>query len=214
MTNSIIDNFAALPVGTWLEILAVNADESREEVDKQVATLSLLTGKDERDILNLPIYEYSELARKADFLGVAPEKYARTARKYVLGGFTLVPTSDLRKITAAQYIDFQTFAPGGDKNLVEILSVFLVPEGKEYNDGYDVLEVQDAIRRELSVEQAVALCAFFLMKYAALIKGTITSLSRLMKKEKDAAKREKIAARMAELKTAGASLTSGAGLLM
>ena len=212
--TQIIDNFATLPLGVWLDILAVNADDSREEVDKQVATLSLLTGMPERDILNLPIYEYSELARKADFLGIAPERYARTARKYTLGGFTLIPTSDLRKITAAQYIDFQTFAPGGDKNLVEILSVFLVPEGKEYNDGYDVLEVQDAIRRELSVEQAVALCAFFLTKYAALIKGTITSLSRLMKKEKDAKKREKIAERMAELKTAAGLVISGAGLQM
>ena len=210
--TQIIDNFAALPLGVWLDILAVNADESREEVDKQVATLHLLTGMPERDILNLPIYEYSELARKADFLGVAPVRYARTARKYTLGGFTLIPTSDLRKITAAQYIDFQTFAPGGDKNLVEILSVFLVPEGKDYNDGYDVLEVQDAIRAELSVEQAVALCAFFLSKYAALIKGTTTSLFRLMKREKDKVKRERIAAKIAELKAAGASLIGGAGL--
>lgn len=211
MTTNFIDNFAALPLGTWLDILAVNADTDREDIDKQVSTLAILAGTDERTILDLPIAEYKALATKAEFLAVVPKRYARTANRYTLGGFTLVPTTDLRKITAAQYIDFQTFAPEGDRRLVEIISVFLVPEGRNYNDGYDIGRVQDAIRDHLSVEQALALCAFFLSRYAALIKATTTSLFRLARKERDPKRREAILRRIAELKTAADSLTAGAG---
>lgn len=211
MNMTIIDSFAALPLGTYLDILAINADEARDEVDRQVAVLALLTGASERDILNLPIAEYSELARKADFLGTPPAIPSRIAASYVCGPFRLKPTADFRKVTAAQYIDFQTFAPEGDARFVELLSVFLVPEGKAYNDGYDVLEVQDAIRADLTVLDALALSAFFLTRFAASIRATEISLSRLVRKERNPQKRARMEAQLARLQAAKASLTAGAG---
>lgn len=211
----IIDNFAALPVGTWLEILEVNADESRDDVEKQAGTIALLTGLSEREVLNLPITEYSTLARKADFLAHAPARLPRAARSYKAGRFTLKMQADFQKITAAQYIDFQTFAPEGDKRLVELLSVALVPDGCDYNDGYDVAEVQDAIRADISVEQAMSLTAFFLSRFAALIKTTRNSLSRMTKTERNPERREMLRTRMAEMTAAWENLCSaGAGLQM
>lgn len=211
MTMTIIDSFAALPLGTYLDILAIDADEARDEVDRQVAVLALLTGASEREILNLPIAEYSELARKADFLGTKPAIPSRIASSYVCGPFRLKPTADFRKVTAAQYIDFQTFAPEGDARFVELLSVFLVPEGKAYNDGYDVLEVQDAIRADLTVLDALALSAFFLTRFAASIRATETSLYRLVRKERNPQKRARMEAQLERLQAAKASLTAGAG---
>ena len=67
-----IDTFAALPVGTWLDILAAQEDPARDPVDRQVEILSLLTGLPEKRILALPITEYSDLARRAEFLATAP----------------------------------------------------------------------------------------------------------------------------------------------
>ena len=211
--TQIIDNFAALPVGVWLDILAVNADTSRDDVDKQVGTLALLTGLTEREVLTLPIVEYRDLARKADFLGVAPTRLLRAARSYKAGRFTLRPHVDLRKITAAQYIDFQTFAPEGDKRLVELLSVALIPDGCEYNDGYDIAEVQDAIRADISVEQALSLTAFFLSRFAALIRSTRNSLRRLARTERNRERRGRLVTSLTEMETAmEALLQGGAGL--
>lgn len=211
--TQIIDNFAALPVGVWLDILAVNADTSRDDVDKQVGTLALLTGLTEREVLTLPIVEYRDLARKADFLGVAPTRLPRAARSYKAGRFTLRPHVDLRKITAAQYIDFQTFAPEGDKRLVELLSVALIPDGCEYNDGYDIAEVQDAIRADISVEQALSLTAFFLSRFAALIRSTRNSLRRLARTERNRERRGRLVTSLTEMETAmEALLQGGAGL--
>lgn len=211
MTMTITDTFAALPLGTYLDILAIQDDAARDEVDKQVATLALLTGASEREILNLPIAEYSGLAAAARFLGERPAIPSRIAASYVCGPFRLKPTADFRKVTAAQYIDFQTFAPEGDARFVELLSVFLVPEGKAYNDGYDVLEVQAAIRADLSVLDALALSAFFLRRFAASIRATEISLYRLARKERNPRKRARMEARLKELEAAKASLEAGAG---
>ena len=214
-TNSIIENFAALPVGVWLDILAVNSDEAREDIDKQVGTIALLTGMTEREVLNLPIAEYSALARKADFLGVAPARLPRAARSYKCGDWTLRAQMDLRKITAAQYIDFQTFAPEGDKRLVELLSVVLIPDGKEYNDGYDIAEVQAAIREHLSVEQALSLTAFFLTKFAALIRSTRNSLSQIARTERNKERRGRLMVTLTEMEATLETLfTSGVGSQM
>lgn len=202
-----IDNYTDLSLRKYEEVIRANNIES--EIDRQVKVISILTDLSEREVLNLPIAEYSELAGKALFLTKPMPKIPGPAKKYRVDGFTLVPTTDLRKITTAQYIDFQTYAPGADSKIVEILSCFLVPEGKMYNDGYDILEVQEAIR-DLSVKDTIALSAFFLTKYANLIKATKISLAKAVKREKGA-KRAQMEAQMARLTKAINSLTGGVG---
>ena len=50
-----IDNWRDLPLGVYLDILDVYADPLREDIDKQVSALALLTGRTDNDILDLPI---------------------------------------------------------------------------------------------------------------------------------------------------------------
>ena len=201
-----IDNYKDLPLGIYEQICAVKRDE---EIDTQVAVIALLSGCTEREVLNLPIAEYAARSAAAGFLAAPPEKLPRVADAYRAGGFKLVPTRDLRKLTAAQYIDFQAFAPDADHRLVEILSCFIVPDECKYGDGYDIDDVHAAIR-ELSVADALALSAFFFGRYAALIRSTRISLERMRKRERDPEKMARIAESLARLKTAGEAL--GAGL--
>lgn len=197
---NIIDSYAALPVGLWLQVLAVNADAAREEIDKQVGTIALLSGLSEREVLALPLADYRALASRTEFLASSPERLPRAASSYTAGRFVLVPALDLRKITTAQYVDFQTFVKEGDDRIVEILSVALVPKGAGYNDGsYDVAEVQDAIREDISVEQALSLSAFFFSKLARSIRSSLTYWSRRARREKDPAKVTAIAQKLQEL---------------
>lgn len=184
-----IDNYRDLSLRKYEQIIQANKIES--DIDRQVAVIAILTDLSEREVLNLPISEYTELATKTTFLTKEMARIPRPAHRYKVGNFTLIPTTDLRKVTTAQYIDFQNYAPGADEKLVEILSCFLIPEGYKYNDGYDVIEVQDAIR-DLSVQDAVSLSAFFLHKYAALIRGTRISLEKMLKRERNPETRAKI----------------------
>ena len=59
-----------------------------------------------------------------------------------------------------------------------MLSCFLVPRGKEYNEGYDILDVHNAIREEMSVAEVLALLAFFFKSWEKLIRSTLTSSIR------------------------------------
>lgn len=196
-----------LPLGAYLDIIALQ-DRDMDDIDRRIAILAILTGKTEREILNAPIDQVSAWSDAAAFLERPIGNPGRIASAYKLGGFDLVPTTDLRKITTAQYIDFKTFAPEGDARLVELVSVFLVPRGKTYGDGYDLAEVQGAIRAGLMVSDAVALSAFFLTQYAALIRTSRSFLARLARTETDTAKAARIRKRLADLETLVETLTS------
>lgn len=197
----IIDNYNRLTIGQYIEIQGIAKDETLEDIDRQVQILSVLTGVAEDEILHLPIHEYKELVVKAEFLN--PENIKnisvhQVAKKYIVGKFELVPTRDFRKLETCQYIDFQTYAPDLDKFLVEFLSVILVPKGKRYNEGYDILEVQKAIREEMSVTDGVSIAGFFLTWCRTSIKDSLNYSRRMAEGIKDKTKRGEILARIAE----------------
>ena len=155
-----IDNYNDLKIGKYLEILEA-CKAGGDELETQVKLIAALSGNTETEILNMPITEYSALARSASFLSKAPELPDKPAKVYEVGGFRLVPVMDAGKITTAQYIDFQTLAKHKEGKVVEILSCLLVPEGKRYNEGYDIADVHKAIREEMSVADAMGTYAFF-----------------------------------------------------
>ena len=194
----IIDTYDKLPLGKYMEIQEVSRNESLEDIDKQVQILSILTGVAEPEILHLPIHEYKELVARSGFLNPENIHYHPVARKYVLGKLELIPCRDFRKIETCQYIDFQTYAPDLDKYLVEFLSVILVPKGHRYNEGYDILEVQQAIREEMSVSDGVSLAGFFLTWCRKSIKDSLNYSKQEAMGIKDKTKREAILARIAE----------------
>ena len=203
-----IDNYRDLPVGKYEEIVRL-CDTEMSEVDRKVAIVAILTGKTEDEVLRLPLPTFTQYSAKARFLErECPENLIPgVARSYPIGGFVLVPVTDIRKITAAQYIDFQTFSKERDTRTVEMLSCFLVPRGCEYNDGYDVLDVHRAIREEMSVAEMLALLAFFFGRFLQSTQTILTSSIRSLKKTNPEAA-EELTARYQALAD---SLTAGDG---
>ena len=194
----IIDNYNRLTLGQYMEIQEISNNESLEDIDKQVQILSVLTGMAGEEILHLPIHEYKELVAKSAFLKPGNINFHPVAKKYILGGFELIPCRDFRKIETCQYIDFQTYAPDLDHHLVEFLSVILVPNGHRYNEGYDILEVQKAIREEMSVSDGISLAGFFLTWCRKSIVASLRYSKKEAMKIKDKTKREMIIKRIEE----------------
>ena len=206
-----IDNYRDLPVGKYEEIVRLCNDEMTE-VDRKVAILSILTGKTEDEILKLPLPTFTEYSAKSRFLEKeCPENLIPgVSRAYHLGGFVLLPVTDIRKITAAQFIDFQEFSKQKETKMVEMLSCFLVPRGKDYGEGYDVLEVHQAIREEMSVAEMLALIAFFFGKFIKSSRRITTYSIRMMRK-KDPEKAKEMEAKYKEMVD---SVIDGVGLRM
>lgn len=194
----IIDNYNKLTLGKYIEIQEISRNESLEDIDKQVQILSILTGVAEEEILHLPIMEYKELVAKSGFLNPDTINVHPIAKRYLVGGFELIPVKDFRKIETCQYIDFQTYAPDLDRYLVEFLSVILVPKGHRYNEGYDILEVQKAIREEMCVSDGISIAGFFLTWCRKSIKDSLNYSRRMAMGIKDKTKREEILHRIEE----------------
>lgn len=173
-----IDNYAALPLGTFMELDAINRSDA-EDLDKQVAIVAKLAGKDERDILDLPIPDYTALAAKTNFLRHECPP-ATAPSRLICGDFILEPTKDFTKITTAQYVDFQTFSKKGIDALPDLLSVLLIPEGHKYNDGYDLAQVRETVL-QLPLPAALGLSGFFFERLLASIQASLTSLEGVAK---------------------------------
>ena len=207
----IIDNYRDLPIGMYLDICEIDRNADIDELHKQVCIIAILTGRTEEEIYNLPLEDYRELASKTAYLTNEYDGEVLTAKTYGINGMVLVPTSDFRKITTAQYIDFQTFAKEPEKNIVELLSCMLIPKGKKYNQDYDILELQKALRMHLSVADALSLLAFFFIRYHQLIKDSLISSREAAMRLRDPEKKRRV---LREIQKLEASLKDGDGLPM
>lgn len=194
----IIDNYRNLPIGKYLEILSLSQDESVDALEQQVKTISILTGLTEDDVLALPITKYKELAGKTKFLENGYDGKLQVAKSYGLGGMELIPVKDFAKITTAQYVDFQNLSKEGDQYLVETLSTLLIPKGKKYMDGYEIEDVRQAIRENLSVADVLSLSAFFLTKFVKSIKDFQTYSIKEIQKIPNREMRQKLMKQMQE----------------
>ena len=120
------------------------------------------------------------------------------AKKYIIGGMELIPVTDFRKLETCQYLDFQTYAGDLDKYMAELISVLLVPKGHRYNEGYDIIELQESIRREMSVTEGATIVGFFLTLCERSIGDSLNYSKRMAKGIKDKKEREKILKRIEE----------------
>lgn len=101
------------------------------------------------------------------------------------------------KLTAGQFIDYQTYI--SNNNLKGILSVILLPQErkffgwktKKYNDGYDIIELQEYLYSNMTMYEVNELSAFFLGWSTKLLKTMKDySLKRLVRKRKQQTKQE------------------------
>jgi hypothetical protein len=183
------------------------------DLDRKVAVIAVLTGKTEDEVLRLPLETFTRYSAATRFLEAeCPENLIPAVSKsYPVGGFVLVPVTDMREVTAAQYIDFQTFAEDRDHKAVEMLSCFLIPRGCDYNDGYDVLDVHRVIREEMSVATVLSLLAFFFKSWIRYLRCSLTYSKRqlrLIPKAKRREMAERMARVWATLLTAGDGSTT------
>lgn len=200
-----INNYAALPLGTYLKINAILEREGKE-LDKQVEIIAILADKSPDEVLLLPLADYSAMAKETAFL----REYSKPTE--ISGAWRfgdLAPVLDFRKINTAQYVDFQAFSKDFPASLPQLLSVFLVPEGKAYNDGYDVLEVQERVK-QIPFPDALGLAAFFFGRFLELTRDSLTSWATEMRKTKNERKKEEMLIRIMQvqeiLRAAGVGL--------
>ncbi len=170
-----ITNYNSLTVGKYEALLRARAEHESDTIELNLHVLSILSDMTVEQLLDLKVPEFRAMMDRAGFLCTAPRP-AEVAKQYRFGDMTLVPVTDIRKMTAIQGMNIQTYAGNFEQNLVTLLACVLVPKGKKYNEGYDNLKVQRAIWQYLPITDALGLLNEFAV-------DTLTTSTDMLQKE-------------------------------
>lgn len=111
---------------------------------RAVNLVSVLTNIPVDELEGYPVTLFSRLNSRLEFLNT-PIPKVKHQNEYVLNGRKYILDADISAISTAQYIDYQEYIK--ENNPIQIMSLWLIPEGHKYNDGYSIekvmLDIQD-----------------------------------------------------------------------
>ena len=191
----------------WEIFDILNSEAS--DLQKQAELIALIEGKSVDEILSLDMSSAAELINKLEFLNKFELSKRYHPSSIIIDNKKYNVYPNLANLNVAQFIDYQSFiAQPFRESYDKILSIFLIPDGHEYNSGYDILEVQEAIRTKLSWLEIQNLLNFILVKYADSYVHSLTSLTKKVRKEKDPKKKMEMERNLNQLMKSLKILTS------
>lgn len=131
-----------------------------KDMDGQIEAASILLGINSDD---MTWKDFCKELRRLDFLN-DPMPNTIVRKSYVLNGRKYNCLYDLQDLSVARYMDFSKLGPTND--LVKILAVFLIPEGKEY--GEDLDQVYEDIKT-MNIVEAKGIFNFFMLEFRVCI---------------------------------------------
>ena len=174
-----------ISIDKYYDIKDILDDETDDDITKNVKMVAVMLDKDEQEVWDMDMAEAGDYISRLQFLGKF-ELPKHPNMKIKLPGYDLTVIKDLTKINVAQYVDFQNFIKLPMREGMEkILSIFLIPDGCKYNDGYDIVDLQKVIRENLSFRVAEGLLGFFMEKYGKLLIHSLVYCRRQVRKTKD-----------------------------
>lgn len=194
-----IDNYKDLTLGKYYELMEL--DKEGDDIDLVVEMISILSDMDESEVLNLPISQFHELVRKLDFIKDKPKLLKKLPNSIIINGNKYNILKDATQMTAGQYIDYKELAKDMDsieKNLPLILAVFIVPDGKKYSDGYDIYELSEELKDNISFELAASISNFFFMQSESYSNNILTYLEWTLRKMKRKTRNKEVKMKMTE----------------
>lgn len=213
-----IDSYEKLTIAKYRELL--NLEKSEDEMENLLDILSVLSDEPTEVLLKLPIDDFKDMVAKTAFLKERPKISDRCPSSITIKGVKYNVEKDVKKMNVGQYIDYkQYFKEDEDlvKNLHYIMTIFIIPVGKKYGDGYDVNELAEIINDNMSVTAAIGISNFFFRKSEKSIKCFLTYLlwkmRRTAKKEKNPTVKAAMEKAIAEIADFKDLLKDGFGLI-
>lgn len=191
----------------WEIFDILNSEAS--DLQKQAELIALIEDKSVDEILSLDMSAAAELINKLEFL----KKFELSKRYHpssiIIDNKKYNVYTNLANLNVAQFIDYQSFvAQPFRESYDKILSIFLIPDGHEYNSGYDILEVQKVIRTKLSWLEIQNLLNFILVRYVDSYNHSLAYLTKKVRKEKNPQKKMEMERNLNQLMKSLKILTS------
>ncbi len=204
-----IKSWNECPIGTYRRLVEVMEDPALGDYERAVAKTAILCGCSEAEIWDMPMAEASKLFEKTAWTGQFDFDKELKFKKIKVGKYTCKVDADLTHFTVAQYMDFQAYW-NADKgaNLENLLTVFLIPEGKKYGTDYDIADLKEEITWNMPLTVAQSVCFFFLKELVSSMQATLIYLDYQIGKMERKAKDPKTIAALKEKRQALTELSS------
>ena len=175
-------SWSQVTLNEYSKIMDVISDEALSDSEKDIAIIAILAEVPEDDIWNLSVSEVKKLKEDMLFLGNnITDGKVQKYKKIKIGEWECNVLQDLQKMSYAQFVDFQTFIRDLDNKKAEVLSIFFIPVGHRYCEGYDVRALQNAKNECVSVETYRNCWFFFLKRYRSSLNRTAIYLASMLK---------------------------------
>lgn len=211
-----IKSFDELTIKKYRDLINL---ERIDDTEYGIEILSILSGMEPDELLDMPLEKFASLMAQTKFIYGNVEKadYKKLGKVITVNGKDYRLMKSARDLTAGQYIDYKAYIQRDDflAMLPYILTVFLIPEGHKYNNGYDVSELAKEFDENMSLPIALSVSDFFLHQSMMSIRSSVTYLKwkmkRMMKKEKNQEMKEQIKNCLAQLESLQGLLSHGDG---
>lgn len=132
------------------------------------------------DSVNLPLTELKKYNGALEFLN-KEIPIVKLEEKYEINGIIYMTGYNLSKISAAQFIDYNNYT--GTNKYEDYLSVVFIPEGHQYNDGYDIDQVKkDLLNLPITVVRSLVF--FYTLQCTKLQNSFLSYLKKDLRKMK------------------------------
>lgn len=142
----------------YIDIDTIVKDTELTEEERCFALVQAVYGI---NLLNQPLTEYKKYVNSLTFLKEKmPEMTLNDT--YEVNGTVYEFHRDVKDLTVGAFMDYQNYSKG-EKNLdtyANILTIFLIPKGCKYNDGYDIVKARRDML-DLPAPVALSMAAFF-----------------------------------------------------
>lgn len=169
---------------TWKDITLRQFNKIQDllqEID-EYTTLNIIDVLYDVDSANMPAMELmNKYAHSLDFLTTTIPTNEKLKETYTINQREYNSNINLTQMTTAQFVDYQNYSKENPVDISKCLSVFIIPKGHTYNDGYDLKQVQDDIK-DLDMVTINTLAFFFKKLFVLLLEITLLCLTQDTKK--------------------------------
>lgn len=166
----------------YRKLLDVIRKEWENELDMNLAMVSVLSDIPIEDITNMEVNKLQEFINNLKFIET-PYKPKTPETTYNIGNKEYKVFFNVNKMTASQYIDFQNFYKQYDDFMPNLAACFLLPNGKKYGEDYDPLDEAEFLNNHLTIDIFSDIMFFFVNLLQVSTLSTLHSSEREMKKK-------------------------------
>jgi len=162
----------------WTEIESVYKKKYEDEILQTADIISVVF--EIENPMELSPAEFSKYVEQLSFLTKPiPEK--KLCNSYTINGTLYNFKGNIMEVSMGQLMDWRQFSTKEPIDYAECLSVFIIPDGHKYNDGYDMDKTLNDIK-SLPIGDVLKLWNFFLAAQVLFTETLIDYFKRLLKK--------------------------------